>query len=91
MVDRGEQRIDSAQSVSRLRLAAVYAPSPHGHMKCDGMRDGRDIDLFVHVLLNQAGFMNDHPGCPIVNADFDGDNLVTAGDAPGFTSAPLGR
>ncbi len=84
---------DDDDVLVQLRLepaGGIQVPTVRGDLDCNGVRDGLDIAPFVQVLLNPAGFMNDNPGCPIVNADFDGDSLVTPEDVPGMVNCLLG-
>ncbi len=84
---------DDDDVLVQLRLEpaiAAHAPTRRGDMDCDGLCDGRDIAGFVQALSDAAGYMTANATCPILNADYDGDNRVTVADVEGFTGALLG-
>jgi len=55
---------------------------PVGDMNCSGSVTTADIPIFIAVLLGNPGA----PGCPITNADVNGDALINGRDVKPFVA-----
>lgn len=55
-----------------------------GDLNCDGKVDFGDINPFIMILANPAGWQQQYPDCPLLNADIDGDGKVGFGDINPF-------
>lgn len=64
---------------------------PKGDLDGNGLVNGEDVQWFVQIVLNgTAGYRTIFPALdPIARADFTGDFVVAADDAPGFVAALL--
>jgi len=51
-----------------------------GDMDCDKCITAVDVDEFVAALTDPETWQEEHPGCPILNGDCDGDGLLTFAD-----------
>lgn len=56
--------------------------NPIGDMNCSGGVTTADIPIFIAVLLGNPGA----PGCPITNADVNGDALINGRDVKPFVA-----
>jgi|GEM_PF-6629676 len=65
-----------------------YLYAFHDHMKgdlnCDFWVNFGDINPFVQVLTDPAGWQAAHPDCPLSNGDINGDGKVNFGDINPF-------
>ena len=66
--------------------AAVLA----GDLNCDGAVNFADINPFVLLLTDPAGWQAEHPGCPPLNGDINGDGSVGFGDINPFVALLAG-
>ena len=60
-----------------------------GDMNCDGKADLGDISLFQEALVcsdNPECCEQNHPDCPFLNADINGDGVVNFGDIDPFVA-----
>lgn len=62
----------------------MNAAHRRGDLNCDGWVDQFDVDALVLALLDPAQFTNDYPGCPISQADVDGNSLADGRDIDAF-------
>ncbi|GJQ27423.1 MAG: hypothetical protein HBSAPP02_24550 [Phycisphaerae bacterium] len=54
-------------------LVITGSTAPIGDMNCDCARDLGDVSPFVLALLDPTTYASTYPGCPINNADLNGD------------------
>jgi len=66
-----------------FRLAVLVGPET-GDVNCDATVDLRDINPFVQVLSDPAGYQETYSGCWPENADINGDGSVNFGDINPF-------
>jgi subtilisin family serine protease len=69
-----------------------FAP-PHmvGDLNCDGEVNFADINPFVQILTDLAGWQAAHPDCPMGNGDINGDGSVSFGDINPFVALLTGH
>jgi uncharacterized protein (DUF1501 family) len=58
-------------------------------MNCDGAATVDDAAPFVQALTDAPGYIADHAGCNISNADVNNDGRLDSADIQGFTQAIL--
>ena len=61
-----------------------------GDLNCDGHVDFADINAFVLVLSDPAGYQNQFPACPLGNGDVNGDGRVDFADINPFVALLMG-
>jgi hypothetical protein len=61
-----------------------------GDVNCDGVVDFRDINPFVLILSNLAGWQAAYPGCPWQNGDCNQDGTVDFKDINPFVAVLSG-
>ena len=72
------------QPAIALRL---LPPQTHpGDLNCDGAVNFDDINPFVQVLSDPAGWQQQYPGCPLLNGDCNGDGVVNFDDINAFVA-----
>jgi hypothetical protein len=74
----------------RACFGAVVAPQ-EGDVNCDGTFDFRDINPFVQVLSDPAGYGETYPTCWPSNADMNGDESVDFADINPFVAGLLAQ
>ena len=57
-----------------------------GDLNCDGRVDFGDINPFVQILSDPAGWQADHPACPASNGDLDSNGNIDFGDINPFVA-----
>jgi hypothetical protein len=57
-----------------------------GDLNCDGAIDFRDINPFVQILANPAGWQSRYPNCPVENGDTNQDGAVDFKDINPFVA-----
>ena len=66
-------------------VAHLLVP-PVGDTNCDGVVDFGDINPFVLILSNPAGYQQQYPQCRLLQGDCNGDGLVDFGDINAFVA-----
>ncbi len=61
-----------------------------GDLNCDGAVDFGDINPFVQILTDPAGWQATHPGCPFSTGDINADGAVDFGDINPFVALLTG-
>ena len=56
----------------------------YGDLNCDGQVNFGDINPFVLLLTNPAGWQAMYPNCPMLNGDCNQDGVVDFGDINPF-------
>ncbi len=69
----------------RPQLLVTAARFILGDLNCDTMVDTQDLEPFVQCLLDPMLYADLHPGCAILQADFNDDGAVDGADIGGFT------
>ena len=64
----------------------LYRLTRPGDLNCDGAVNFDDINPFVQVLSDPAGWQQQYPGCPLLNGDCNGDGLVNFDDINAFVA-----
>jgi hypothetical protein len=57
-----------------------------GDMNCDGFVDLLDMNPFVLALVDPSAYATAYPGCPIAQADMNGDGRESGGDIGDFVT-----
>lgn len=67
-------------------FALIAAAMVLGDLNCDGRVDFFDIDPFVQLLGDPAGWQAANPGCNLLNGDCNGDGVVDFHDIDPFVA-----
>lgn len=58
-------------------------------LNCDGVIDGRDVQIFGLALLNPSQYPIQFPTCLIATADTNNNGAIDPADIPGFVTSIL--
>mgnify|MGYP001462182621 CR=1 FL=1 len=89
--------VGSAYVPTRSRSEAILwrfdpnSPANLGDMTCDGRVDGEDVGAFTLAVISPADYGTAHPGCDILNGDFNSSDVVDIGDLAAFVAMVLGQ
>ncbi len=61
-----------------------------GDVNCDAVFDSYDIEPFVLMLTDPAGYSVAYPGCPVENGDMNTDGHVDGRDIQDFVQILIG-
>ncbi len=86
----GTEGASSISTWDYARFGIVPAPQA-GDANCDGAVDFADINPFVQVLSDPAGYEEMYPGCWPSNADINNDGSVNFGDINPFVELLTGQ
>jgi hypothetical protein len=78
--------LPSGDGVGGGAAVAQFFLTRAGDLNCDGNIDPADIDAFVTALSDPEAYANDFPGCPLANADANGDGRIDFDDIGPFVS-----
>lgn len=75
---------------SYVRFGTLPLTHP-GDLDCDGLVNFADINPFVLVLIDPAGYATQYPNCPLSNGDVNGDGRVDFNDINPFVALLTGE
>jgi hypothetical protein len=80
-------------NIEDVQLTSLVCQSPWlpGDLNCDGAVNFGDINPFVQVLTDLAGWEQAHPNCPLLTGDINGDGAVNFGDINPFVALLSGK
>jgi hypothetical protein len=79
-------RVTSSAGNSDVMMVTLELGVLRGDLNCDGAVGFGDINPFVRLLGDPAGWQAAYPDCPIENGDINSDGLVNFGDINPFVA-----
>jgi hypothetical protein len=88
-VDTLQFRVTGAGTSATVPVVIDFGVRP-GDLNCDGIVDFKDINPFVSLLTDPAGWQATYPNCPQENGDANGDGVVDFKDINPFVALLAG-
>ena len=88
-VDTLQFRVTGAGTSATVPVVIDFGVRP-GDLNCDGVVDFKDINPFVLLLTDPAGWQTAYPNCPQENGDANGDGVVDFKDINPFVALLAG-
>jgi hypothetical protein len=73
-------------AITGTLTSASLTPSTRGDLNCDSFVDFKDINPFVQLLSDPAGWAATYPGCPPGNGDLNCDGAIDFKDINPFVA-----